>query len=413
MNNTWWWVPLLLPALVSAQQDSTWGPNMQKGNRINLEGIGAYDSNVLYNDLITSLYKGGVLAPEVRQRSMDALGNVNRAGYEFGSRATFAWGDSLFGHRSWMPRFSLSYQSAMGLRFAPDAYSLSFFGNSGFEDRTAHVGQSYLRQVNYQTFSFGLEDRETGSFVELSLVNGSRLNTCNLPLADLYSAPDGRYLDLVLEGDYRSSDTASSGFNKGIGAAINVEWRHPLKLFGSPAVFSASITDVGFISWNRNSLAVTKDTTLHYQGIEVTDLLDLDGILVNNSTLQDSLGLGYSTGSFTMALPARVQARIKFGNLRNTGPGNNRHAYTLSADYRYLPGYVPRALITRDFAITECFLAQVGAGYGGFGTLRGMVGMEALLGKSLRIGLGTTNIVGLVSDQVRGKALTVQLETTW
>lgn len=412
MNKGWWWITVLLPALATAQQDTTWAPSTTANHRFRIEGNGAYDSNVLYNDLITGLYRGGVVNPDILQHSMDALGGANRAGYELSGRATYAWGDSLFGHARWMPRLSVAYQSTSGLRFASDAYALSFFGNGGFEDRTAHIGPSQLMQVSYQTFSFGVEDRVTGSFAEVSVVNGSSLNAVDLLLADLYTAPDGRFLDLRMDGEYRRSDTAAA-FNNGIGAAVNAAWCQRTRLFGTPAVLSLGITDLGFIAWNSNSLSVSKDSTIRYEGINVSDILDLDAALVNRSTLQDSLGLGYSKGSYTTILPAKVQARAAFGKMQRPLPGNRMQAYELTVEYRYLPGYVPRTLVTRNLAIAKCLIAEVGAGYGGFGALRAEAGLQARIGNGFRFGIRTPNVVGLSSDQARGKALAFWLEAAW
>ncbi len=412
MNNGWWLVPVLLPVLASAQQDSTWAPSTTENHRFRIEASGAYDSNVLYNDLITGLYRGGFLSTQIRQRSMDALGTSNRAGYELGARATYAWGDSLLGHARWMPRFSLAFQSTMGMRFSSDAYALSLFGNRDFEDRTAHIGPGKLMQLAYQSFGFGVEDRSTGSFVELSVVNGSALNALDLTLADLYTAPDGRYLDLRIAGKYQRSDTATA-INNGFGAAISAAWQHRIQLFGAPAVFSLGITDIGFIAWNGNALSVTKDSTLRYEGINVDGILDLDGALVNRSTLQDSLGFGYSTGQFTTALPGKVQARAEFGRMHRKPMDKVLCAYELAVDYRYLPGYVPRTAITRNLAINKCLVAEVGAGYGGFGEIRATGGLQARIGNRARFGIRTPNAIGLVSEAARGRALAFWLEAVW
>ncbi|MBK6410086.1 MAG: hypothetical protein IPF78_10350 [Flavobacteriales bacterium] len=155
------------------------------------------------------------MSSEVRQRTLDNMGNANRAGYELGGMATYAWGTNFSGRTGWMPRFSLAYQSVMGIRFTTDVYALSFFGNAGYEDLTAHLGPSAFEQVTYQTFGLGVEDRNSVSFVELAVVNGQALIAGQIAKADLYTAPFGRLLELQLNGEYHRSDTARNGFNKG------------------------------------------------------------------------------------------------------------------------------------------------------------------------------------------------------
>ncbi len=413
MNKCWRLLPILFHLLASAQQDSVPSPNMIGQHRFTLDASAGYDSNVLRNDLVTGVYNGGPLGRDVRERTLDGLGSADRAGYELGGRATYAWGDSLFGHAGWMPRFSLSYQSVMGVRFTSDVYALSFFGNAAFEDRTAQLGPGVFEQVTYQSFGLGIEGRNSGSFVELALVNGQSLNAGRIQKADLYTAPFGRYLELQLDGEYHRSDTASGGFNKGLGAAINARWQHIFQLFRSPAVFSLAVSDLGFIAWNNNSLSVKKDSTIRYEGIEVTDILDLDGLLVNRTTLQDSLGFGYSKGSFMRALPARIEARLGAGRFQKRSHFHGMQPYELSVDYRYLPGYQPHAAIARNLVFAKSMAISVGAGYGGFGDFRAMAGLMGMLGKHFLIGVQTPNAIGLFSDEANGKAIALRLEATW
>lgn len=413
MNNCWRLLPVLLPVLASAQQDTLPIPNMIEGHRFTLDASAGYDSNVLRNELVVGIYRGGTLGREVRQNTMNGMGGQNRAGYELGGTATLAWGDSLFGHSAWMPRFSLTYQSVMGVRFATDVYALSFFGNAGYEDRTAHLGPSDFEQVSYQSFGLGVEGRNSGTFIELAVVNGQSLNAGHIQQADLYTAPYGTSLELQLNGEYHRSDTARNSFNNGIGAAINMQWRHRFQLFRSPVMFSIGVADLGFIAWNSNALSVKKDSTIRYEGIEVTDILDLDGLLVDRTSLQDSLGLGYSKGSFMRVLPARVEARLGAGKFHKRSHFMGLSPYELSVDYRYLPGYRPHATIIRNVVFTKCMAASIGAGYGSFGDFRAMAGLMGMLGKNFRIGLYTPNAVGFFSDQAYGKAVAVQVEASW
>lgn len=413
MSDRWCWFPLLFPMLASAQADSTWSPHMVHGHRITVEAVGGYDSNVLYNDLVMGIYRGGFLSEDVRERSMAALGSTNRAGYELGGKATLAWGDSLFGSPRLMPRFSLAHRDLLGVRFARDAFTLSFFGNAAFEGSTAHIGPSAFEQVQYQTIAFGVEDRRTGSFVELAVVNGRTLNAGDIPKADLLTATDGRYLELELDGNYQRSDTGRTGFSNGIGAAITLQWKRPFRLLGMPVTGSVGISDLGFISWNKRPLSVDKDSTIRYEGFEVAGILDLDGLILNEHTLQDSLGLGYEQKRFLRPLPAMMEAKLEFGRLHKGIPGFERHAYAVSIEHRTLPGYIPRGTVVRNFVISRAVLAQVGATYGGFGEFRVRLGFEAFVMDHLCIGVGTPNAVGLFSDQARGKALAARVEVVW
>jgi hypothetical protein len=383
-------------------------------HRLRIETEGGFDSNVLFNDLVLGLYRGGTIDRDVRQHSMDAIDGNGRAGYELGGRISYAWGDSLFGHASWQPRVSASYRMAMGMRFTEDIYHLTFFGNADLVDQTAHLGPSRFEQVTYRTVGFGIQDKRSGTYLEVALVSGQALNAADIRKADLYTAPDGRYLDLQLDGDYWASDTSGQGLGRsnGFGAAVNLQWNKEVRMFGDPATLSLGLRDLGAIAWNRNSVRANRDSIIHFEGIRVDDILDLDGLVVDRTSFQDSLGLGYTTGTYWRALPAQFAAQLNFGHLLGQEGSIPRYAYQLTVDQHYLPGYVPRAVVDRNFMLSNALCAGVGLGYGGFGTLRLRAGLDVQAG-IVRVQLQTANVVGLVLDQAMGKSVLLGVEAAW
>lgn len=397
-----------------AQQDSLPHPYPQ-AHRLTVDMISGYDSNVLYNDLVTSLYQGKNLDRDTRTHSQDALNGRGRAGYELGFRASYTWGDSLFGKAHWSPRISLAHQSVMGMRFSDAVYDLTFFGNAAYEGQTAALGNSAFEQLAYQTVAFGIEDRRTGTFVELALVNGQYLNTGDIRTADLFTGADGRYLDLDLDGSYHRSDTGSTGFGRsnGMGAAVSLAWHHPLALFGHPALLELGAVDVGFIAWGSRSLQLEKDSTIHYEGIAVSDVLDLDGLLVDTGELQDSLGLGLEPGSFVRPLPFRLHGGLRMGRSKGRFARQDDLLYSLTVDQIYLPGYLPLGTFARRFFLSSTWSTEVAVRYGGFGGLRAGLDVEARLGPWLQAHLQTQNLIGSFSDQAMGRSVIVGIAMRW
>lgn len=412
--NKWLGFAFFCTSLVAtAQPDSTWDRGPLRPHRLVIDAFGGYDSNVLCNDLIMGLLRGASIDRDIRNRSLDRMGSANRGGYVLSARMTYAWGDSLFGVAHWMPRLSVAYHNLLGIHFTTDAYNLAFFGNAPFEGRTAHLGPAELFASTYQSFSFGLEDRRSGSFIELSVINGQQLNAAKLDRADLYTADYGRFLNFDLDGTLHRNDTASQVINNGIGAALNIAWRKELQVFGAGGALTVTGSDLGFILWNKRALAIRKDSTIHYEGVEVHDILDLDDLVVNSSTLQDSLGLGYKHGSFTTLLPAQLEAKLEFGRLRKTPVHTGLRAYGISLDQYNLPGYMPRVSASRNLMITHSLAFSIGAGYGGFGGLRATTGIDAVIFNSLRVGVWTPNLAGLCASRLQGKAVQARLELAW
>lgn len=414
MSDRWGLLALILPIWASGQVDSTSLPAMEApAHRLTIGATGAYDSDALYNELVMGLYRGGRLSPEVRQRSLEAAGPRNRAGYALSATLTYSWGGGFLGHGNLAPRISLSHQSFLGLRFTDDAFLLSFFGNKQLEDRTAHIGPGAFRQTTFQQFRFGVEDRKTGSFLEVGVVNGSSLNEGRIQQADLYTSPSGQYLELDLDGSYRRSDTAAHAGSRGIGAAVAFRWRHAVNLLGHGCTISIGAADLGFIAWGTRSLAVDKDTLIHYAGLAVNGILDLDNLILDEHSLQDSLGLGFSAKGFSSILPAQVQAKLEFGKARTTTLGLQRHDYALAVEHRLLPGYLPHVAATRDFFVSDALVLGVGAGFGGFGGFRIRLGAEAGAGRHWTVGIHTDNALGFLPGRTRGKTLAFNAAWAW
>lgn len=375
---------------------------------LRIEADGLYDMSTMKNDLVRGLLRGDVLDRAMRQRSQDALDGNNRAGYVLEGSVSYAWGDSLFGHGGWRPRVAIGQHDVMGLRFADDAYTVTFFGNAGYENGTAHLGPSAFTWMRYQTVAFGAEHVRSGSFIQMAVVNGAGLNSGDIQRADLFTATDGRFLDLDIDGQYWRSDTANAGFlrNNGIGAAISGQWNFFTQLFGHRSTVSVRLDDAGFISWNSAALQVKKDSLVHYEGIRVDDIIDLDGTLIGAGRLQDSLGFGYHRGAFVRPLPAELGAHVRlFAN-------KARRYYDLALDQRYLPGYIPHAMA----GATQClghWAFTVEGHYGGFGLLRAGVGIGAVLGPHCLLTVHTPNLVGSVSDTARGMAISAGLDVRW
>ncbi|MFT3885705.1 MAG: hypothetical protein QM724_09815 [Flavobacteriales bacterium] len=384
-------------------------PATRPRHLLSIEAGGAYDLSTVYNDLVLGLLRGDVLGQPVRQRSQDALDpSSNRAGYAIDGAISYTWGDSLSGIGGWRPRITVAHHDVMGLRFTRDAYDLTFFGNAAYEDRVAQLAPSAFTLMRYQTIGFGVEHARSGSWLTLELVNGSSLNTGDIDRADLFTAVDGRYLDLDINGRYRGSDPAGNGYlrQNGLGAAVSGQWNFFPRLFGHRSVLGVRLDDAGFVTWNSNAQRVDKDSVVHYTGIRVEDVIDLGGTLIGSSRLQDSLGFGYTHGSFLRPLPARLSAHLRIFSR------NLRWHYDLSADQRYLPGYVPHGTIglTRRFGKTA---VSVEGGYGGFGGLRMGAGLQTVIARHCLFTLRSSNVPGTISEQARGMALFAGLELRW
>ena len=411
MSSRWHasFVLVLLPLLAAGQERTDlFARDTSSCTRIIADGGYEMDANGIYNELLFGLMSGGYLEHELRQRSSDALGGMNRLGQIMQVRATVIAGDTVFRHPGLQWSVSASHQDQGGMRFRPDVYDLTFFGNAAYEDRTADLsGTAYERQ-QLQTLGLGLYWARTGDRLRLDFVKGQSLSAVDLDDVTLYTAPDGRRLDVRLNGTYWQSDTAVNGsdlrtFN-GSGFAVSFSHGYILGPEDGRHVrnrITASVEDLGLIRWNGRSQRMQQDTTYSYEGLHIDNIFDLDGVLVGEGTVQDTLGLHFEAGAYWRVMPYR--AALTYDMQWRAGW---RWAFTLSQ--RYLPGYMPLYHLEAGKALGKHFVGISGQ-YGGFGDLRAGLRAAFQMGPA-RLGITLPNLATAFGEKGRGMAARITLE---
>ncbi len=382
-------------------------PGHRSAHMLRWETTAMYDATALRNDLISALWRGGYISRELRQRSEGTSNSTQRGGYALESTLSYAWGGSFIGLETVRPRLSVSYRDLLGLRYSTDLYRATFFGNADHENDVMHLAPSAYEKVRYQVFGFGVEHKETGSYLMLHAVSGQDLGAAIIAEADLFTATDGRYLRLELDGDHsRSADDGSSGWrSRGIGAALSFRLNTPLHMGKHALDLSLGGEDLGEVYWNDRSLRVKRDTTILYDGIRVDDVLDLDGVLIDGDGLQDTLGLAYTRGGVLRPLPAKLFASLSYDAAFGM-------RYSAELDYRRLPGYRPHVVVgARHTYRQNAFRAE--ASFGGFGGWRAGLGAERILCQRLVLELRVPNVIGMVSENARGRAVMLSLGLYW
>lgn len=377
-------------------------------HRVHVEVSGLYDSDVLSNEFIGALYNGGMIDRALRGTVADDLRSSNRGGLVATADAWYAWRDTLR-QRPWTWRLGLAHRTMLGIRFAPDAYRVAFFGNAAFENDIAELGPSAFTQLSYQRIAFG-GGRPGVWHLQLGLVNGMRLDAADIPKADLYTANDGEFLEVDLQGRYWRTDTATAPgvAHQGLGLSLSGEWTFLRWGKGDRNKVTVTVDDLGFIAWNAQSLHHRSDQTVHYDGIHVDDILDLDGLVIGRQELQDTLGLSFEKAAFLRPLPGRVTLSAAWG------PGVELKRYEAVVDWRYLPGYLPWACVVRRFRLMHPgFVPELQMSYGGFGSLRVGTGFTSTIGRHCMLRLQLPNLVGLVDRTASGQAVGLTAEFRW
>lgn len=400
------------PADTTAAAGDAWGgawaapPAAQHHLDLRMEAM--FDASDLRNELVLGIWRGDRLGRELRQRSAGTRASGGRAGQVLEATATFSWGERLAGHRDLRPRVMAGHRDMLGIAYSKDLYQVTFFGNGAYENDIARLGPARAVRMQYQTIGIGLEHRDRRSFVVLQWVNGRRLNTVDVERADLFTATDGRYLLLDLQGRYSASDTTNGGrgLRHGSGAAVSGAFSRVVAWLPGRADATIGVDDLGFIAWDRNTLHVEGDSLIRYDGLRVDDVLDLDGTLAGTAGLQDSLGLGYRAGGRVKPLPGRLYGRLEWWPRSHWG-------LTAAVEQRYLPGFLPRAsaMVLHNWGPRG--RVAVSVAWGGFGGWRPGALYMRVLKPGLVLRCEVPNLTGPLGGGMRGLAAAVGLAWNW
>jgi hypothetical protein len=371
-------------------------PVLMRNHALIAEGAFDYSANSLLNELPAALWRGIFLNRELRGRSRDGLRSANRLGYALEVRLTHL-GEA---QGRWRPSLSIAHHELLGARFPADLYNLTFFGNAAYEERRADLGPTAIMRMRYQTIGAGAQDTRTSSHFRVDLVIGQSHDAVDIRWADLYTGADGRVLRARIAGDYHRSDTAEAalGVLNGLGLAVSGRWDVPIARNPNRVRLELEARDLGFCAWGRKGQRLDRDTTLTFDGITVDNILDLDGTVIGEEELLDTLGVRFRTTGYSTWLPFQLIARL-------SAPLGERWMGSIALDQRNLPGYHPHLELSARRLLSERAEAGIEMRMGGFGGLR--VGASAAIRPSNRllITIATPHLPAFLTGRTRGAGL--------
>ncbi len=214
----------------------------------------------------------------------------------------------------------------------------------------------------------------------------------------LYTEPSGQWLDLAWDGSYftstrssnRLGENPSNGYLMDLGFHKYLDKKYIWKL-------SASVKDLGFITWNAQSDNFKRDTSFRFTGLQFYDVLNYDDTtLVVGDSLLNRLRGAEEKASEMKLLPFQLQAELRFF----ADPKTGRLLLTAGARYRRIPGMRVEYSMRGNyrFVNSKPFYLNFGFSYGGFGGLNSNLGFE-YKHKRHRLQIGTMYNEGFISPK--------------
>jgi hypothetical protein len=364
--------------------------------------LGIFGSGILSSNALPLPFSIAVLQNEFIDdvKKMDAsakLGSKNTFEFNYGGGIFFRFQrDSFLFKQPACYTITFRTASVQQVRFTDDLFNVVFFGNAGYAGQTADFSGSSELNYNFNQLRFFTQKKfgKTSQWeggAGLSFLTARQGTAIQLDRGTLYTEQNGEYIDASYHFTYFVSDSSNHGGLQvdGLGAAADLFLSFMLP--DSISKFTFSVNDFGFIGWNKNSRIYRADSSFHFEGIEVTDLLhpaDSSLFNFNADTLLKKTGAKVGSEAHQTWLPARF-------SLMYTRLFNERWMASAGISYRPLTDLLPFFYVQPQFAITPKLRTALLLGYGGTDKFTAGLTVDAAIGKNIALQVGSGNFLGI------------------
>jgi hypothetical protein len=358
----------------------------------------------LTNGFINTLYLGGFIDAEMKNHQYDRLSEKNVVGAAAGMRFGGQWKDQKkpITHISWADRRLIFNGS-----FPPDALRLAMDGNQQFKGQTANADRTKFDYFSFTTFGYGQERSVFNNRLQVQwtagLILAHQYSSLQLDKARINTDNLGLFVDMDVEGTFRTSDTASQKLTDINGTGITTGLRLSGN-WGTSARFGwwAGVQDAGIISWNNKGYVYRVDTSYTFTGVLLpNDFLNSENVIETpavDSFYTISSGSTY-TGVLPLNISGGVQARF------NNGWYNAVQLHWWSTNHEQPMIRIHSGWMNN----TGTFSAVSGISYGGFAALQVPLSVRFTLMKKFTTGIHCDNVMALVSSTSTGQGAFLQL----
>lgn len=373
-----------------AQQQNPLLNDSYKGQFI-ISADGSLDigSNAITSKFFKSYYTGQYLDAELKEKTFKKLKANNRMGFDLTYNLQIAQLPDSGSAWGYYAGFNNVFHLDMGFR--EDLFKLYFSGNKDYAGQTAELGESSFQLLSYRQLKGGFVKQSEKSLwgLGISLIKGDQYASGKLEKGNLFTEQDGLYIDLETKLTAQFSDTGNTSFSNMAGWGMGLDFFYSTQL-NEKSKLNIEVTDLGFIAWNPQSITIENDTSIHWEGVEVGNIINIGDSLFNGFTtdsILDTLNATASHGAFSKLLPGYVS--VSYYN-----QVKEKLALNAGITHRLNANYFPYIYFGTDINLGQKVKFMGRLSYGGYATLGLGLGMKFDITKLLVLQVNSNHIEG-------------------
>jgi hypothetical protein len=362
-----------------------------------------YGTLNIQNAVINKFAFGGYIAEDIKNGTSRKLKQNNRLGGETYTQLNFYdFKTKLFKKERLGYYLGIGYRNFVSGNITQDLFNLAMYGNQNYLNQTMDLNNTRFQNFSYYKLNIGVFDKKYKSGGNLSFIYGNKFMKGELYNAELYADED--IVNLKANGKFSMHDQQKNkqmSFNGwGISADFNINL--PIDWFKRKAIIQIKGENIGFISWNKNSTTYQVDSSYSFQGFEISDLLNGNSAVSNETNWLDTLNVQETKGRVTTWIPARITIAKIVDELSDA-----KFQTTFGVRMITTKDYFPMVFFGVYYRPIDWFAFSATLRYGGFGSLDGGIRIDFYAKKMFAVTLSTANIYGSFANKGYGRSVNI------
>lgn len=355
-----------------------------------------YSSNAAVTKLAYNFYLQRPLSGEDIRTSVGKMSETNIGGREVNMGVQY-----VFPVKNRYNNFfyvGYRYRRHQSARFSDEFGKFYFQGNKQFAGDTINGNDTRYLDIRYDALHFGwmkyftINGMAANISVGVGLVRGFNYRSIVADKLLIFTEENGDYIDVQLSMKAKRTPPYKYNFFKPVGYGAMADVKFNLALTAKSGI-SFEATDIGFMSWNKNSATFErKDTTVRFDGVFVLhpDSLRSESYAQQiGDSLVNQFKIPYSVNTFSSMLPARIRLSYFMG-LTPKNHINIRMQLMAYTSFR------PQLCIESLNFISSKLYSVTGVSLGGFGPLDIYQNVGWQVNKRYFAGIGLFGIEGII-----------------